>query len=170
MELAILLGLIIVITMVVFYNMYRNRSSQKYTSRTRYFDNYYDVPQLDSLLEDPDIYNKQVVNIRLQPRLMDETNSQASRWAGSMASQPETEDCHRHYTNSDYESETTHGLNPNKKHKSYSETAHKSIISKFMDRDLFDEQFVMNNKYDSSINIESMSTDPRYIQEESQRN
>ena len=168
MELAMLLGLIIVITMIVFYNMRKN--SQKYTKKTRYFDNYYDVPQLNALLEDPDMYNKQVVNIRLQPRLMDETNSQASRWAGSMESQPETDDCQRHYTNTDRESDTTHGLNPNKKHKSYSETGFKSIVNKFMDSDLFDEQFIMNNKYDSSIKIESMETDPRYIQEDSQRN
>lgn len=167
MELAILLGLIIMIIIMIVYTRYQ--TSQKYTVRTRYFDNYYDVPQLNTLLEDPDIYNKQVVNIRLQPRLMDETNSQASRWAGSMESQPETDDCQRHYTNTDRESETTHGLNPNKKHKSYSETGFKSIVNKFMDSDLFDDQFIMNNKYDSSINMESMSTDPRYIQGDSQR-
>ena len=168
MELAILLGLIVMIIIMVVYNNYR--TSKKCNEKTRYFDNYYDVPQLNALLEDPDMYNKQVVNIRLQPRLMDDTNSQASRWAGSMESQPETDDCHRNYTNTDRESETTHGLNPNKKHKSYSETGFKSIVNKFMDSELFDEQFIMNNKYDASIKIESMATDPRYIQEDSQRN
>ena len=163
-ELAILFGLIIVITILLTYNRRRNA---KCTKKMIYFDDYYDVPVLNAAEPDPDLSNKQVVNIKMQPRLMDETNSQASRWAGSVDSQPAAEDGHRQYTNTDCESETNHGMKLNERNDAvYSKVARSSIVNKFMDSELFDQQFIMNNS-DTAKDIEAMASNPRYAQEKS---
>jgi len=156
MEISVILGLIIIITIVIMYN--RHRQLKQCDQYVQYFDKvYYDVPTLNTLSEDS--VNDRVDNNRLRPIFINETDQQSSRWAGSVTSQPITEDGHINFTNTDRVTEpmenslVSYNVRDltNQVKSVYSKMGRESMTDGFMDDTRFDPQFSLNERYGGSI-------------------
>jgi hypothetical protein len=86
-EIAIVIGLIIIIVMMVIYS--RSKTLKPCDEYITYFDKmYYNIPQINTIDNRYDSLNDDYTPMRIPPATSDDSNAQASRWAGSIDSQP----------------------------------------------------------------------------------
>jgi hypothetical protein len=98
---AIVLSLIILVTIVLMFS--RSQATRPCDRYVRYFDKtYYNLPRLHVVSDNKVGLNDKTTEIRQPPALPEESDPQASRWAGSQDSQPANDDSNtRRSTNTD---------------------------------------------------------------------
>lgn len=164
-ELSIVLGLIILITVVIMYS--RSQATKPCESRVQYFDEmYYQMPKLHTVPMQSTGLNDKITVARELPLQQHETNQQASRWSGSVESQPENDSCNtRQTTNTDIAVEPLtlqHALNANKYLRKQASISlnRASHVEGFADDEWLDSTFRYSAKYNfdgSDVNDELLT-------------